>query len=348
MIALGGCTISTKQYDTAKSILRTFMKYCRKGIMPNLFPEGADAPMYNTVDAALLFINAVYEYYKASGDKEFVEEAMPTINEIIHWYKEGTDFHIKMDTDGLIMAGSDLEQLTWMDVRVNDILPTPRHGKPVEINAYWYNGLMIAEQFSELLGLPEDKKVADYKTLAAKVKESFIKEFWNEKENCLKDLASGTKADCQIRCNQIWAASMPYSMLNKEQADGVIKKVFEELYTPVGLRSLSPKDEEFHPVYIGPMEERDMAYHQGTVWGFPLGGYYMAYLKWAEDKRAAAKVLYRQLEGITATLREGCIGHISEIYDGLTPTDSKGCFAQAWSVGEILRVYEALEAIDNN
>ena len=207
---------------------------------------------------------------------------------------------------------------------------------------------MIAEQFSELLGLPEDKKVADYKTLAAKVKESFIKEFWNEKENCLKDLASGTKADCQIRCNQIWAASMPYSMLNKEQADGVIKKVFEELYTPVGLRSLSPKDEEFHPVYIGPMEERDMAYHQGTVWGFPLGGYYMAYLKWAEDKRAAAKVLYRQLEGITATLREGCIGHISEIYDGLTPTDSKGCFAQAWSVGEILRVYEALEAIDNN
>ena len=348
MIALGGCTISTKQYDTAKSILRTFMKYCRKGIMPNLFPEGEDAPMYNTVDAALLFINAVYEYYKASGDKEFVEEAMPTINEIIHWYKEGTDFHIKMDTDGLIMAGSDLEQLTWMDVRVNDILPTPRHGKPVEINAYWYNGLMIAEQFSELLGLSEDKKVADYKALAAKVKESFIKEFWNEKENCLKDLASGTKADCQIRCNQIWAASMPYSMLNKEQADGVIKKVFEELYTPVGLRSLSPKDEEFHPVYIGPMEERDMAYHQGTVWGFPLGGYYMAYLKWADDKKKAAKVLYRQLEGITATLREGCIGHISEIYDGLTPTDSKGCFAQAWSVGEILRVYEALEAIENN
>ena len=345
MIALGGCTISTKQYDTAKSILRTFMKYCRKGIMPNLFPEGADAPMYNTVDASLLFINAVYEYYKASGDKEFVEETMPTINEIIHWYKEGTDFHIKMDTDGLIMAGSDLEQLTWMDVRVNDILPTPRHGKPVEINAYWYNGLMIAEEFSNLLGLAEDKKVADYKTLAALVKESFIKEFWNEKENCLKDLASGTKADCQIRCNQIWAASMPYSMLNKEQADGVIKKVFEELYTPVGLRSLSPKDEEFHPVYVGPMVERDMAYHQGTVWGFPLGGYYIAYLKWAEDKKKAAKVLYRQLEGITATLREGCIGHIAEIYDGLNPTDSKGCFAQAWSVGEILRVYEALENI---
>lgn len=346
MIALTGCTISTKQYDTAKSILRTFMKYCRKGIMPNLFPEGKDAPMYNTVDAALLFINAVYEYYKASGDKEFVREAMPTVNEIIHWYMEGTDFHIKMDDDGLIMAGSDLEQLTWMDVRVNDILPTPRHGKPVEINAYWYNGLMIAEELSKELSIPKNQWETDYGKLAAQVKESFIKEFWNEKENCLKDLASGTKADYQIRCNQIWAASMPYSMLNKEQADGVIRKVFEELYTPVGLRSLSPKDEEFHSFYGGPMEERDMAYHQGTVWGFPLGGYYLAYLKWADNKKEAAETVYRQLQGITAALSEGCIGHIAEIYDGLNPTDSKGCFAQAWSVGEILRVYEALEAIE--
>lgn len=348
MIALTGCTISTKQYDTAKSILRTFMKYCRNGIMPNLFPEGKDAPMYNTVDAALLFVNAVYEYYRASGDKAFVEEAMPTINEIIHWYKEGTDFHIKMDVDGLIMAGSDLEQLTWMDVCVNGILPTPRHGKPVEINAYWYNALMIAEEFADLLETPENEKAVDYAKLAELVKESFIREFWNETENCLKDLASGTKADAQIRCNQIWAASMPYSMLNKEQADGVIQKVFEELYTPVGLRSLSPKDEEFHGFYGGPMVERDMAYHQGTVWGFPLGGYYLACLKWADDKKAAAKTVRRQLQSMTAALREGCIGHIAEIYDGLNPTDSKGCFAQAWSVGEILRVYEAIERIEKH
>lgn len=347
MIALIGCTISTKQYDTAKSILRTFMKYCRKGIMPNLFPEGENAPMYNTVDASLLFINAVYEYYKASGDKAFVEETMPTINDIIYWYMNGTDFHIKMDEDGLIMAGSDLEQLTWMDVRVNDILPTPRHGKPVEINAYWYNGLMVAEELSSLLNIATEDKVTDYGKLGAKVKDSFLREFWNEKENCLKDLASGTKADYQIRCNQIWAASMPYSMLNKEQADGVIRKVFEELYTPVGLRSLSPKDEEFHGVYIGPMEERDMAYHQGTVWGFPLGGYYLAYLKWADNKKEAAETVYRQLQGITAALREGCIGHLAEVYDGLNPTDSKGCFAQAWSVGEILRVYEVLEMMEN-
>lgn len=343
MIALTGCAVTTKQFKTAKSILRTFMKYCYKGIMPNLFPEGEDAPMYNTVDASLLFVNAVYEYYRASGDLEFVKEAFTTIDEIISWYMKGTDYSIKMDDDGLIMAGSGLWQVTWMDVRVNDILPTPRHGKPVEINAYWYNALMIADELSQLLGLGKEKCVVDYKALADKVKESFGQKFWNADENCLKDLVSGTEADNQIRCNQIWAASMPYSMLSQEQAAAVIKKVYEELYTPVGLRSLSPKDKEFHPTYGGPMEERDMAYHQGTVWGFPLGGYYLARYKWAEDKNKVAEEIYHQLDGITATLKEGCIGHIAEIFDGLNPTDSKGCFAQAWSVGEILRVYEMLE-----
>lgn len=345
MIALNGCAIATKQFETAKSILRTFMKYCHKGIMPNLFPEGKDAPMYNTVDASLLFVNAVYEYYKASGDKEFVKEAFETIDEIISWYMKGTDYSIKMDDDGLIMAGSGLWQVTWMDVRVGEILPTPRHGKPVEINAYWYNALMIADELSRLPELKDKASTISYRALADKVKESFTKKFWNNDDNCLKDLISGTKADNQIRCNQIWAASMPYSMLSKEQAEAVIKKVYEELYTPVGLRSLSPKDEEFHGFYGGAMEERDMAYHQGTVWGFPLGGYYLACLKWADDKQSMAEEIYHQLEGITATLREGCIGHIAEIFDGLNPTESKGCFAQAWSVAEILRVYEMLEMV---
>ena len=343
MIALTGCAVTTKQFDTAKSILRTFMKYCHKGIMPNLFPEGEDAPMYNTVDASLLFVNAVYEYYKASGDIDFVREAFPTINEIISWYMKGTDYSIKMDEDGLIMAGSGLWQVTWMDVRVNDILPTPRHGKPVEINAYWYNALMIADEFCNTLGLEDLEKIIEYKELAVKVKESFTQKFWNDKENCLKDLVSGTDADYQVRCNQIWAASMPYSMLEKERADAVITKVYTDLYTPVGLRSLSPRDKEFHEFYGGPMVERDMAYHQGTVWGFPLGGYYIARYKWAEDKASVKEEIYHQLEGITATLHEGCIGHIAEIFDGLNPTDSKGCFAQAWSVGEILRVYAMLE-----
>ena len=344
MIALTGCTLSTRQFDTAKSILRTFMKYCHKGIMPNLFPEGGDEPMYNTVDASLLFINAVYEYYKASGDKEFVAEAMPVIEDIIEWYMKGTDYAIGMDeTTGLMKAGSGLWQVTWMDVRVGDILPTPRHGMPVEINAYWYNGLMIADEFNKLLGVSTSDAKMDYKSLADKVRISFKDMFWNETENCLKDLVSGTDADNQIRCNQIWAASMPYSVLDEDMARAVIDKVYEELYTPVGLRSLSPRDKEFHPTYGGPMLERDLAYHQGTVWGFPLGGYYLAYLKWAKDKEQAKRVIKGQLEGITAALREGCAGHLAEIYDGLEPSASRGCFAQAWSVGEILRVYAQLE-----
>lgn len=343
MIALFGCTITTKQFEDAKSILRTFMKYCRKGIMPNLFPEGEDNPMYNTVDAALLFVNAVYSYYNASKDIEFVKEAYPVIADIIKWYINGTDFNIKMDEDGLISAGGGLDQVTWMDVRFGDILPTPRHGKPVEINAYWYNALMVMDEFTGLTG--EENVVCNYKELADKVKESFLKNFWNEKEKCLNDLYSGTENDVQVRCNQIWAASMPYSMLDEEKANMVITKVFEELYTPLGLRSLSYKDKEFKPFYGGRHFDRDMAYHQGTVWGFPLGAYYLAYLKWASDKQTAKKIVKRQLEGLEAGLREGCIGHIAEIYSGLYPHDSKGCFAQAWSVGEILRVYEALEAI---
>ena len=341
MIALFGCTITTKQFDDAKSILRTFMKYCNKGIMPNLFPEGEDKPMYNTVDASLLFVNAVYSYYNASRDIEFVKEAYPVIEEIIKWYMQGTDFHIKMDEDGLIMAGGGLEQVTWMDVRFGDILPTPRHGTPVEINAYWFNALMVMQEFTELLEITET--ICDYKELAERVKKSFNDNFWNEEEECLKDLYSGTPNDYQVRCNQIWAVSIPYSMLDEEKANKVITKVFEELYTPLGLRSLSPKDKDFKPYYGGKHFDRDMAYHQGTVWGFPLGAYYMAYLKWAKDKNKAKKIVKRELEGLEAGLREGCIGHIAEIYSGLNPYNSKGCFAQAWSVGELLRVYEILE-----
>ncbi len=347
MIAMMGCTISTKQFDDAKSILKTFIAYCHKGLMPNLFPEGGKDPMYNTVDAALLFVEAVYEYYKKSDDKEFLREALPVCEEIITWYKNGTDYNIKMDSDGLITAGGGLDQVTWMDVRFKEILPTPRHGKPVEINAYWYNALMSMDLFCEEL---ECEKKLPYKKIAEQTKISFQKLFWNEKDNCLKDVISSSEvnrnSDTQIRCNQIWAASMPFSMLTDEQANAVISVVFEKLYTPYGLRSLAPEDPAFHPFYGGSQFDRDMAYHQGTVWGFPLGGYYLAYLRFAKDKKKAAKIVRRQLEPMKACLAEGCIGQIAEIFDGANPTISKGCFAQAWSVAEILRVYEALEEIE--
>lgn len=340
MIALPGVCISTGQYETAKEILRTFAVHERRGLMPNLFPEGGNDPLYNTVDAALLFINCVYLYYQAAGDRAFVQEMYPVMERIIKAYREGTDYGIHMDEDGLIQSGEGLWQVTWMDVRVGDILPTPRHGKPVEINAYWYNALCIMDELAETA----DKK-AVYTQLKEKVKASFVDKFWMDDKKCLKDLVSGTKADTQIRCNQIWAVSLPFTMLDDHKEHQVVETVFEKLYTPYGIRTLEQEDQEFHGLYQGKMEDRDMAYHQGTVWTFPLGAYYLAYLKVNQYSPEAKKIVTEQLEVMEAAMREGCIGQLPEIYDGENPTRSKGCFAQAWSVGEILRVYEALEKL---
>ena len=344
MIALPGITMVTGRFEECKSILRTFAKYVHKGLLPNLFPEGDCNPMYNSVDAPLLFINTAYEYIKFSGDEAFTEEIFPVLEPIVEAYKNGTDFHIKMDDDCLISAGADLEQLTWMDVRVGDHLPTPRHGKPVEINAYWYSGLKVMEEFAKKLG----KKVQaeEYAALAEKVKESFLAKFWNERENCLKDVLSGNGEENQIRCNQIWVLTQPFTMLPAEKEKQVIEKVREELYTTIGLRTLSPKDPAFHEIYIGPMQQRDRAYHQGTTWAFPLGAYYRAVLRFIREQEFAEKAEWKQhvtdgMKALEDWLTEGCVAQIAEIYDGGTPTISRGCYAQAWSVGELLRaVYE--------
>lgn len=339
MIAVMGCCISAGRKEDTENIFRSFMKYMKNGIMPNMFPEGEEKPMYNTVDASLLFIYAVYEYYQEFKDLSFVREAMPVMEEIIEWYKKGTDYHIQMNEDHLISCGSGLEQVTWMDVRINDVLPTPRHGKPVEINAYWYNDLMIMAYFRELLG---DEGFI-YKELAEKVKVSFLAQFWNEEENCLKDLVSGSETDQQVRCNQIWAVSVPFGMLDREKERKVVEKVYRDLYTPYGLRSLSPLDKEYRPFYGGSLWDRDTAYHQGTVWGFPLGGYYLAYLKVHDHSTEAKRKVVDQIGQIEGTMREGCIGQIAEIFDGHNPSVSKGCFAQAWSIGEILRALKKAE-----
>ena len=339
MIALPGVCLSTRQYEDARSILRTFARYERQGLMPNLFPEGKSEPRYNTADAALLFINCVWLYYRASADAAFIEEMYPVMERIIASYQDGTDYEIHMDDDCLIAAGSGLDQVTWMDVRVNDILPTPRHGKPVEINAYWYNALRIMGECARLL----QKDPSAYERIAEKVKEAFAEKFWMEEHHCLKDVISGTSADKQIRCNQIWAVSMPFTMLDAEKESQVVDTVFEKLYTSYGLRTLDKDDPEFQPVYGGEVLKRDLAYHQGTVWTYPLGAYYLAYLKVNGYSDAAKAYVRRQMEVLESALREGCIGQLPEIYDGEDPVSSKGCFAQAWSTGELLRVYEALE-----
>lgn len=342
MIAMAGCTLSAGRYEDAKSILRTFLTYEQDGLMPNLFPEGKSQPMYNTADAALLLVNVLWQYVRKTDDTDFAREAWPVLTRIIACYRHGTRHGIHMDADGLICAGEGLDQVTWMDVRVGDILPTPRHGKPVEINAYWYSALRVMDALAQMLGFDP----ADYAALAEQVRASFIDAFWMADKGCLRDVISGTAADEQIRCNQIWALTQPFTMLPPAQEHAVLDTVYAHLYTPCGLRTLSPEDAQFHPTYGGAQKVRDMAYHQGTTWVFPLGAYYLAYLKVHGDTREAASSVREALAPMGAALREGCIGQLPEIYDGLAPSASRGCFAQAWSVGEMLRVYERLEEIE--
>lgn len=342
MIALPGCCLATGRYEDAKSILRTFLAYEKDGLVPNLFPEGDQAPMYNTVDAALLLIDSVWQYVQRTGDWDFVKEAWPVMEHIVACYRGGTHHGIGMDTDGLIFAGQGLDQVTWMDVCVQGILPTPRHGKPVEINAYWYNALMIMGEFARKLGCcPED-----YLVLAQKVKSSFVEKFYIPEKGYLRDVLSGTDADEQIRCNQIWALSMPFTMLEKTQQMQVFKTVQKHLHTPCGLRTLSPEDDQYHAHYGGPQLDRDLAYHQGTTWVFPMGAYYRAWLKVYDNTREAVLEVKEQLKHIEQMMRQGCAGQLPEIYDGENPYEGKGCFGQAWSVGEILRVYEVIDTLE--
>ena len=348
MIAFYGCTLAIGQMEAAKSILQTFMRYCRRGIMPNLFPEGKDEVMYNTVDASLLFINALWEYLQHVTEKEcdpsFEAEAIKTAESIISWYKKGTDYNIHMEEDGLLAAGNGLWQLTWMDVRFGDILPTPRHGKPVEINAYWYNAVCIVRELLKKQG--EEEKAARLDVLSEKIKKSFLKKF-TEPDGTLYDVLpeNGEPDDAskQVRCNEIFALTMPFTMIEAKQAKAILAQVRRELYTPVGLRSLSLYDPQFHPHYGGTQFERDMAYHQGTVWAYPLGAYYRACIRFSDEPKQTAKDILHQLAQLNAALAEGCLGQIAEIYDGECPAESRGCFAQAWSVAELLRAYEDAE-----
>ena len=316
--------------------------------MPNLFPEGKDEVMYNTVDASLLFINALWEYLQHVTEKEcdpsFEAEAIKIAESIISWYEKGTDYNIHMEEDGLLAAGNGLWQLTWMDVRFGDILPTPRHGKPVEINAYWYNAVCIVRELLKKQG--EEEKAARLDVLSEKIKNSFLKKF-TKIDGTLYDVLpeNGEPDDAskQVRCNEIFALTMPFTMIEAKQAKAILAQVRRELYTSVGLRSLSLYDPQFHPHYGGTQFERDMAYHQGTVWAYPLGAYYRACIRFSDEPKQTAKDILHQLAQLNAALAEGCLGQIAEIYDGECPAESRGCFAQAWSVAELLRAYEDAE-----
>lgn len=343
MIALCGLTLCTGRFKEARAILESFSKYAKHGMIPNVFPEKnargeMEEPMYNTIDASLWYFYSVYKFLQYTGkpeDYQFIKDKIyPYLKEIVEAYKKGTLYGIRMDEDGLIEGGSNLDQLTWMDVRVGDWVVTPRHGKAVEINALWYNALRILYQLAEHYG--EDGTT--YFTLAEQVKASFCTKFWNEEKECLYDVISKEK-DNRIRPNQIYAVSLPFPLLDRDKEKKIVQVVKEHLYTPYGLRSLSKEDKEYKGIYIGKLIHRDGAYHMGTAWGYLMGAYITAFCKVEDYSKEAILQAKEMCEYFADHMEDGCLNGIAEIFDGDFACTSRGCYTQAWSVGEILRAY---------
>ncbi len=331
MIALPGLTLSTGRFEDAKSILKTFAKYCSNGMLPNVFPafEG-EKLQYNTIDAAPWYFFAVLKYLEYTDDYNFIEkEIYPTLKKIVEHHIQGTCYNIHIDNKGFLNGGDKNTQLTWMDVKYKGWAVTPRYGKPVEIQALWYNGMKLMQKLSEKFG--ENDSL--YSNLADKLKENFEKTFWNEKDSCLYDYIAEEK-NADIRPNQIFVVSLPYSLLTEEKEKLIVDNVFKNLYTSHGLKSLDKSNPHYKGIYFGNLYDRDSCYHQGTVWAWPIGHFIGAYNKVYKDKSANRTLLNGLIHHF---YDEGCINSISEIFDGDKPFKARGCFAQAWSVSELLR-----------
>ena len=342
MISLPGLVLVTGRYEEARDILREFASRVSEGMIPNFFPDNGTEPEYNTADASLWFFVSVYRYLEYTGDIDFVrEDIMPALEEIMEWHERGTRYGIGVDSDGLLSSGEPGVQLTWMDARIGDRVVTPRHGKAVEINALWYNSLRIFGELLEKTG--EHGQSALYKEKAGKALRRFGELFWDPEKGCLFDFVHGDYKDPSIRPNQIFALSLPFALLSGERALSVLEVVERELLTPMGLRTLSPRDPGYTPRYEGDPVSRDSAYHQGTVWPWLFGPYIRALVR---IRGSEGRVQGRKLiDGLRPHLEEACIGSISEVFDADEPHRPGGCIAQAWSVAEILRVLSE-EGID--
>ena len=336
MIALPGLTLVTGKYDIAKSILRTFAQHLDQGMLPNRFPDRGETPEYNTVDATLWMFEATRALTAYTNDYEFVRSYLyEPLMEVIEWHRRGTRYNIHVDDDGLLFAGEPGVQLTWMDAKVGDWVVTPRIGKPVEIQALWYNALRIMDAFALKFGDETRHKDLRHSTMA--VQHSFNTQFWNAELGCLYDVVNGEARDAAIRPNQIFAVSLAHTMLPTDKALSVVDTVQRELLTPMGLRSLSPSDPNFRGHYGGDMTSRDGAYHQGTVWAWLMGPFITAYVKVNAGSLASRKQAQHWLDGFLPHLADAGLGHVSEVFDGYAPHKPSGCFAQAWSVSELLR-----------
>jgi predicted glycogen debranching enzyme len=336
MIALPGLTLATGRPEIARRILRTFARFVDQGMLPNVFPDAGEKPEYNTVDAALWFFEAVRQYFEETGDLEFLREIFPVLADMVEWHRRGTRYQIHMDPgDGLLFAGEPGVQLTWMDAKVGDWVVTPRIGKPVEVNALWYNALLTMERFARILGEPSKP----YCELASTAQRGFQR-FWIESAACCFDVIDGPEGDdASMRPNQLLAVSLPASPLSPEQQRAVVDACARQLLTSNGLRSLAPSHPAYIPRYGGGPRERDGSYHQGTVWGWLLGHFALAHLRVYSDPAAAASYL----EPLAHHLQIHGLGSASEIFDAEAPFTPRGCIAQAWTVAEALRAWAAIQ-----
>jgi predicted glycogen debranching enzyme len=335
MISLPGLALVTGQVEVAAPILRTFARYVSEGMLPDRFPDAGGQPEYNTIDATLWYFQAIRAYHDASGDDGLLRELWPKLTDIVQWHVNGTRYDIKVDAaDGLLRGGVEGVQLTWMDAVVGGRVITPRIGKPVEVNALWYNALVAMASFADRLGEPS----ATYRTQADAALKGFER-FWNPDAGYCFDVLDGPAGnDPSLRPNQLLAVSLPESPLADAQWRAVVDTCAHALLSSHGLRSLAPSDPAYVGFYGGDQSQRDSAYHQGTVWAWLIGPFVDAHLRVYGDPAAAR----RFLEPFGDHLSAAGLGTISEIFDGDAPFAPRGCIAQAWSVGEVLRAFAAI------
>jgi predicted glycogen debranching enzyme len=342
MISLEGLTLATGRTAEAGYILRTFAKYMKDGLIPNVFPEGKVDGLYHTADATLWFFHATARYVEVGGDRDTLRRFLPLFEQIIALHERGTRFGIRVDpADGLLAQGAPEYPLTWMDAKVGDLIVTPRRGKAVEINALWYNALRLMEGWtgSERGNAEGEHR---YRTLADRVRESFNARFWNDRAGTLFDVVDGeTGDDAAIRPNQLFAISLPHPVLDQQRWQSVVDVIHDRLLTPYGLRSLAPGHPGYQPQYFGDVRARDIAYHQGTVWPWLIGPFFDA---WRRVYPERIEELLLTTVSLGQHLASACIGSISEIFDAEPPYTPRGCCAQAWSVAEVIRVAMVIES----
>ena len=337
MIALPGLTLATGRPEIAATILRTFSRFISRGMLPNRFPEAGEKPEYNTVDAALWYFEAVRAYFEETKDLAFLQMLYPALCDMVRAHESGTRFNIHVDPkDGLLYAGVEGKQITWMDVKIGDWVVTPRIGKPVEINALWFNALMSMADFAKRLGEPD----TTWREMAQRVRKSFDR-FWNPLSGHCFDVVDGPGgSDASLRPNQLFAVSLFHSPLPPDRQKAVVDVCTRELLTSHGLRSLGPSETAYSGRFGGGPAERDSVYHQGTVWGWLIGPFVQAHLRVYGDADTAQSFLMPLHEQV----RTHCVGSLSEIFEGDAPHRPRGAVAQAWTVAEWLRAWALTQA----